>query len=303
MTSQPAPGGGLRLAVVIATLGRPGEVAGLLRRLAAQTRPPDRLVLSVTDRADVPPDAADRWGAEVVAGPKGLCAQRNRGLDLVRGDCDIVVFFDDDYVPASSALAGVAAVFATFPDVAGMMGRLLADGINSAGIADADAAALIATYEATEPQGRPPRIVSEHRGLYGCNMAYRTAMICDARFDENLPLYAWQEDVDFAAQLLARGRLVKSDALVGVHKGVKGGRLSERRLGYSQIANPVYLIRKGTMRLAFAARLMLGNIAANHLKAFAPEPWVDRRGRMRGNWIAIKDMVLGRLTPTRMLDL
>ncbi len=296
-TCEPA-----RIAVVIATLGRPEEVACLLRHLATQSRPPDRLVLSVTKTSDAPEDAQNTFGAEIIMGSKGLCAQRNRGLDAVRDDCDIVIFFDDDYVPARSAISGIANAFAAFPDVAGLTGLLLADGIRSKGISAPEAEALIKAHEDEEDATGRLRILAELNGLYGCNMAYRTAAIGDVRFDENLPLYGWQEDVDFASQLRPRGRLVRTDALVGVHKGVKGGRTTEARLGYSQIANPLYLQRKGTIEFAYAANLIMRNFLANHVKALAPEPWVDRRGRARGNWIAIKDLLLGRLFPLRALD-
>ena len=41
------------------------------------------------------------------------------------------------------------------------------------------------------------------------------------------------------------GKVVKIDAAFGVHLGTKLGRNSGLRLGYSQIANPLYLARKG----------------------------------------------------------
>ncbi|AZO77314.1 hypothetical protein B5U98_17255 [Bosea sp. Tri-39] len=46
-----------------------------------------------------------------------------------------------------------------------------------------------------------------------------------------------------------------STALRGVHRAVKRGRTSGLRVGYSQIANTVYLARKGTMRRLRALRL------------------------------------------------
>ena len=39
-------------------------------------------------------------------GPRGLCAQRNRGVKAIADRCDVVVFFDDDYLPARCALEG-----------------------------------------------------------------------------------------------------------------------------------------------------------------------------------------------------
>src|SRR5690606_25023936 len=75
---------------------------------------------------------------------------------------------------------------------------------------------------------------------YGCNMAIRMAPVRehDIRFDENLPFYAWLEDVDFSRQLVPFGRIVRADQLRGVHLGTKkAGRSPGKRLGYSQVAN------------------------------------------------------------------
>ena len=293
--------GRLRTAVVIATLGRPAEVGQILRHLAAQTVPPDRVLLSVTRTDDVPEDAEDRWGAEILVGLKGSSVQRNLGIDAVGDDCDIVAFVDDDYVPSQRAIEGLAQFFASHPDVVGINGYLLADGIKSPGIPYDAAVDMLAAYDACAPQ--PATILKELYSLYGCNMAFRTSAIGNTRFDTALPFYAWLEDVDFSMQLRRRGRLVKTDAFVGVHRGVKGGRTSGVRLGYSQIANPAYLVRKGTMRWRQALRLAVRNFLANHARAFKPEPWVDRRGRLRGNWLAITDLIRGRAAPDRVVDL
>ena len=67
------------------------------------------------------------------------------------------------------------------------------------------------------------------------------------RFDENLPLYGWAEDVDFCRQLATYGRIVENARTTGVHLGSNSGRTSGVCFGYSQIANPLYLWRKGTL--------------------------------------------------------
>jgi hypothetical protein len=73
--------------------------------------------------------------------------------------------------------------------------------------------------------------------------------------------------------------------------------------GYSQIANPLYLIRKGTMPAWFGIELMLRNFAANTAKSLWPETYVDRRGRLYGNLVALGHMVTGRLAPEHIMKL
>ena len=145
--------------------------------------------------------------------------------------------------------------------------------------------------------------ISRGPGLYGCNMAYRRDAIAGHRFDERLPLYGWQEDVDFAARVSAGRPLGRAEGVRGVHRGVSRGRSPGLRIGYSQVANPHYLVRKGTLPVGFALRLVARNLAANHWRAPRPEPWIDRAGRVRGNWRALGDLVRGRLDPGRIVDM
>src|SRR5690606_24547874 len=105
------------------------------------------------------------------------------------------------------------------------------------------------------------------------------------------------EDEDVSGQLRKLGELVRSARLVGVHLGVKAGRVSGANYGYSQIANPIYLVRKGTYAPPHAATLMARNVASNILRAPFPEPYVDRWSRLRGNLHALRDLLLGRLHP------
>jgi GT2 family glycosyltransferase len=289
----------LEVAVIIASTGRPANLATALRHFSNQSQSPAAILLSVASQEDLPPDLDAYPDVAHVIGPKGLPAQRNTGLRNLGADADIVAFFDDDYIPTRCCIEHVAAFFAANPDVAGANGLLLADGINTAGIATEQAEELISRHDAAAT-ALDTSIRRDLKGLYGCNMTYRRRMIEGIWFDERLKLYGWQEDIDFAAQLLGRGRLVQTHAFAGVHQGVKGGRASGVRLGYSQIINPLYLAGKGTMRTSFALRIIMGNLVANHARALSPEPWVDRAGRVRGNWLGLFDAVRGRLTPERI---
>lgn len=302
-------GTGQRLAVIVCSVGRPDCLSALLPALDAQSRRADRIVFVVTEPKDIDPGFAQGTGngtTEVLMAPKGLPRQRNAGLDAVADDCDLVLFLDDDFVPSIHTLAGVETGFALWPEVGGMTGHLIADGIRGEGIGADEAARMVAQWdESTSPAGpeRKPRILQAGlEGLYGCNMAYRMSAIGDNRFDERLPLYGWQEDIDFAARIT--GDRVKTDAFAGVHRGAKSGReTAGHRLGYSQIANPWYLWRKGTMSARFAGKLAVRNLLANHAKMLRPEPWIDRRARARGNRLAIGDILTGSSDPERILDL
>jgi len=45
------------------------------------------------------------------------------------------------------------------------------------------------------------------------------------------------------------------------------------------------------------------NLAANFFRSFSPEPWCDRRGRLTGNFLALRDFVGGTLHPRNILNL
>lgn len=289
------------VAVVVASLGRPELVGQMASLMKEQTSRPEMLLFSVVSDADYPLDLEQSGRLQVIKGKKGLCAQRNNALEWLARRYDIVVFYDDDFVPSRYSIERIRQFFAAHPEVAGATGNVLQDGINSRGISFRQAKEILRKHE--EENFSPLCIVMEMQGLYGCNMAFRASAIGDLRFDERLKLYAWQEDIDFAARVGKRGRIVKTFAFAGVHLGEKTSRTPGMRLGYSQIINPSYLVRKGTMRKSFAARLMIRNLLANHLKSIRPEPWVDRWGRAKGNWIGLLDLVRGRLTPERIESL
>ena len=82
-----------KIAVAIASLGRPETVGEVLSTLRAQTRQADKLLFSVTSEDDLP-TGIEMDDVEVVIGSKGLCAQRNRALEKLLGDYDFLVFFD-----------------------------------------------------------------------------------------------------------------------------------------------------------------------------------------------------------------
>ena len=279
------------------------ELGRWTSHIEGQSRRPALVVWAVTGQADLPVgwQALQSDRLKIVFAPAGACAQRNAGLAILPASIEIVAFFDDDYIPAASCLAGVAAFFDAHPEAAGATGHLLADGIKSPGIPYETAVEMLQAYKA--PPSGAVLSLEDTEGLYGCNMVFRRAAIDGERFDEKLPYYSWQEDVDFAQRVRHNGAIGRTNAFAGVHQGVKTGRTSGRLFGYSQVANPIYLHRKGTLSARKMLKLIAFNLTSNHLKTPFPEPYVDRWGRVKGNWLALADLLTGRLHPERILQI
>ena len=286
------------VAVIVASCGRPKIVESLLGRLAAQTRKPDHVFVVGATPQDFPERPGENLGATFHLGRTGSGLQRNDGLDLAGDRFGAIVFFDDDFVPSRFWIERFAAMLDRRPDVGAVTGEVLADGIRGPGIELAAAVKMVEGRDAARNEGDG----AEDGVLpYGCNMGFRFAAIAGLRFDENLPGYAWQEDQDFGARLAPKWRRVRARALWGVHLGAKSGKTSGVKLGYAQVANVIYLVRKGTLRPGFGLKMAAGNVAMNLWKSLRPEAFIDRRGRLRGNLIAIRDALFGKMSPPRAM--
>ena len=104
--------------------------------------------------------------------------------------------------PILAYLAAIERHMATDPGIVVATGLVLADGIGGPGL----------TLEAAERSWRDhARSATNGVSLtfsgYGCNMALRLAPVREngVRFDERLPLYGWQEDVDLSRRLAPFG--------------------------------------------------------------------------------------------------
>jgi GT2 family glycosyltransferase len=287
----------LSITVGIATRGRPAILASTLESLSWQGRKPDSVVVAYASAEDVA-DAITRFPSIAFLQTEiGLTKQRNAILEYT-SETDIIVFIDDDFYMARNYLSVVEETFHCCCDVVGMTGRVIADGINGPGLSANEARALI--LSATPDKRSTVRRVFN---AYGCNMCLRMDPIRRnrLRFDENLPLYGWYEDVDFSRQIARYGEIVRVPRAFGVHLGHKGGRTSGVRLGYSQVANPIYLSRKGTFPWLHTAYSIPVRVMKNLLMSAKPEPWVDRRGRLLGNLHGFYDLIRRELHPMKIL--
>lgn len=291
----------MKVDVAIATAGRVPIVLETLGYLA-ETLPPTTGILvcpapadEEAIRAQLP--ANDR--VTIVSGSLGLPAQRNHLL--AASTADVMLFFDDDFLPLPEYVEELVSLFQRYPEVVVATGTVLADGILNEGMDFQQGREILNRAEPI-----PDEYLKEVYNGYGCNMSIRMSTVREHgyQFDEQLPLYGWLEDLDFSRQMARHGQVVRSSRLRGVHLGTKkAGRSPGKRLGYSQVANPFYLVGKGTMTRSKAFKHIRRNVLSNLARSLRPEPWVDRRGRLAGNLLAFYEYFTGRLHPTRVIQL
>jgi hypothetical protein len=280
-----------RVAVLLATKGRPQAATQLIRLLEKQSVAPSIVVVSATAAADIETQPPTDLNVEYIFGPTGLTAQRNRALERVRTCADVAIFFDDDFAPAGNWIEQCARLFMSESTVAGANGIVIRDGAKTPPISWEEALQVIATP-------RPANLfLSEISDLYGCNMAFRMSAIDGLRFDERLVLHGWLEDKEFSRKAAKKGRLVECNLLVGVHLGLQSGRVSGKKYGYSQIVNAWYLYKKGALSRGEVCFHVLKALVVNAAKTLRPEKHIDRRGRLHGNLVGVIHLLSGACRP------
>jgi GT2 family glycosyltransferase len=290
----------MKTAVVIASLGRARILHDTIWSLDRQSKQPDQIIISVATRDDVLDETValhDRLS--IAYGPKGLPAQRNRGVGLLRPDIEIVLFMDDDAELRDDYLETMDCAFTAMPDLVLMSGRELADG------SDRDNARLLlrADTGAYNPPEWQMSSSDIYQDVWGTNMGVRRRVLDRVTFDERLPLYAWMEDFDFALQCAAYGRIARVENCRIVHLNTRVGRISPVRLGFAQTINPVYIWRKGYPQ--YPARKMLelvGRIVLANILKLPSDP-AGRLRRLKGSLIALAMIARGDFRPERMAEL
>lgn len=301
--------------VIIATKGRAKETYTLLDYMARQSLSAKHIWVVGSEAKDIAGlgehPLTQAGSATLLLGRPGLTLQRNVGLEAMQpmaaeqAPADwLVAFFDDDFRPAVDWLEQAAKAMQADAKIAGITGNVLADGVKTEfGISEQEASAYLEGRKQPEAHWSSAQRARVLDGLYGCNMAYRGTVAQQSRFDENLPIYGWQEDTDYSSRARQFGQMLLLPACTGVHLGSSAGRTSGVRFGYSQISNPIFLARKGTMTWSRAGRLMAKNMLANVGKTLLREQIKDFPGRLRGNALAFTHLLAGKLNPLNVLKI
>jgi GT2 family glycosyltransferase len=150
----------------------------------------------------------------------------------------------------------------------------------------------------------------KHHILYGCNMIIRRDVLNYEKFDENLPFYSYGEDYDLSIRLEQYGRIGRFAGCVGVHLETPGGRVREVLRGYSFVANNWYFLKKGVMhlpRLKAWVRFWVICFGKSTLTSvwnlLKGDRSLDWRGRLKGQLLALKDILLGCCHPGRIKEM
>lgn len=290
----------LKITVGIPSVGRASILHDTLVNLSHQTEQPAAILVSVADPSDLLPATADLPLVRVLHGPRGSAVQRNTILDNLESDDGLIAFFDDDVELDPDYLRNAVAFMSAHPEVAAFCGYALANGFEVGEIPRGDALRLLTGTPAPNPEW-----VRGREGLYGCNMVIRSSIARAVRFDNRLALYAMFEDVDFGERCRAYGQLVTYSGCRMVHLATRSGRSSPERFGYAQITNPAYLLRKGSVPRPYLIKLLRNVIVANLVGlviVYRHQPRRARLRRIKGNLLALRDILLGGPRPERILQ-
>jgi GT2 family glycosyltransferase len=283
---------------VICTANRVDVLEETVRSiLESQTRTPALILVCVHGQSHVGSVTRGRTQVEVISCPRrGLTIQRNFAALHIK--TEFTLFLDDDVELAPNYVESMEQLADSRPEMAAATAHVAADGAQGdTGISRARAKKVVQEYR---------RVAEDilHEETYGCNIFVRTTTLGAVHFDEKLALYGWLEDLDFATRCLRHGSIFMNRGTCMVHMATPTGRVAGVCFGYAQIMNPLYLWRKNGRPSLSRILIMHGAlpILRNLRRAMIDVPSLrdDRKGRFRGNMLALKDILQGKLDPQRV---
>jgi glycosyltransferase involved in cell wall biosynthesis len=230
---------GPSVSVIVPTLNRRDDMATFCHSLAAQEQRPDELVVvdagAPTDLEAFLHQVLDPVGIGVVyirSAKKGTSLQRNLGIDAARGE--VLFFFDDDCLLPPDYIAATLRCFAEHPTapsgrpVGCVMGCFLHPPPTDGPIPRVYALFGLTHYAADDGarlyrsggvrwSARPSAVI-EVPAAYGGATAYLRAALEGERFDQYMPGYCLNEDVELSVRVARRWAILQDPRVVLDHK-------------------------------------------------------------------------------------
>jgi len=246
-----------KIAIVIPTVGRCDELRRMLQSLAQQSRRPDQVVL--VDEAGEGNTLAREFPALRISAttfPRGSAsAKRNRGVECVAPEIELIGFMDDDIVLEPQAVEAMLDFWKSAPEDTGgaSCNWMNQPPLYASRLKSLRLAARLGLYDARG--GRVMRsgfqtvigIVPETRyveWLPGGAAVYPRSILRQYSFDEWFRGYSYLEDLDFSYCLGKKHRLAVVAAARFYHYPSAIGRMSAYVFGKREVTNRLYFVRK-----------------------------------------------------------
>jgi glycosyltransferase involved in cell wall biosynthesis len=263
-------GAAIQASVIIPCRNSAGTVGDAVRTALAQSLAPLEVVVVDDASTDGSADVAAAAGAlvERLEIRRNAGGARNRGIEVARGD--VLAFLDADVEIASDWLALAAEVFAAWPEVVAVGGRI----VNGRPGLWGDLDYFLSHSEWMSSRGGPC-------GTYPTMaIAYRREAVGDVRF----PAINWGEDTFFALAVQAKGGKVWYEPRIRIvhrHERLDRRRFWERQvdMGRTLYWTRRHLDRPGKVLFRFPLLLVL-----------YPHLWIvlARMARAGATWKAVR---------------
>jgi len=297
---------GLRIAFVVATKDRPGELLRLWQSLLDQSRVPDEVV--VVDAGAQTPSLSTEAARPVLRLVRSSVAsasrQRNIGLDAVGPGADLVGFLDDDAVLEPDAVEEMLRFWALAgADVAGaafnmtnhppldwpflkrlpLVERLGLYSGRGGAVTSSGFQTMIGPVDATAWTDWLPSGAS----------VWRREIFRRFRFDEWFAGYSYLEDLDFSYRVGKAARLAVVAPARYRHLPAAGGRGSGCAFGVREVLNRTHFVRKHAELSLAGCRAALGLRLLMSLAFAVRERQPSYAARAFGNAVGLVRSMIG----------
>jgi GT2 family glycosyltransferase len=257
------------VSIIIPTRNRPRDLKALLESILQQTQLPLEVIIVDNSDNDLTKNLVKQYETEFtkigsklkyIKGPKDLPASRNLGVTFAEGD--LILFLDDDTLLEKNVIQTLILFFGNNPKALGVQPRIL-----NVGGSSSDSKHVLSlfqysilkvfmlTYSAENKlsvrrsgmsifPSTLTRVITAQRLSGTC--CVKRDIFTKFKFDENLKLWAYMEDLDFSYRVYKKN----PDSLFAipyakvVHKHSPEGRLSSKTTIYMSIIYWFYIFFK-----------------------------------------------------------